>query len=108
MNSHVQPDRPPPPAEQAADHAGPQSEATVSLESPLLQAVQVELKVRLGMAKLTVQELLALKPGSVVKLESQLNDLVELRLNGSVVALGEIVAVGANFGVRIVKIAPMS
>jgi flagellar motor switch protein FliN len=80
----------------------------VSLGSGVLKEVQVELKARLGRASLSVEELLALKAGSVVKLESKLNDLVELRLNASVVAHGEIVAVGEHFGLRIVNIAKIS
>ena len=40
-----------------------------------------------------------------MKLEARLNDLVELRLNDTVVARGEIVAVGDNFGVRIIDVA---
>ncbi len=74
------------------------------LDSSIFKEVQVDLKARLGEVKMTVEDLLALRPGSVVTLEAGLNDLVELRLNDSVVARGEIVAVGANFGLRIVEI----
>ena|SRR5216683_2807607 len=80
--------------------------ALVPLDSALFKDVRVELTARLGVATLTVEELLNLKAGSVVKLEARLNDLVELRLNGQVVALGEIVAVGERFGLRIVEVAP--
>jgi flagellar motor switch protein FliN/FliY len=77
----------------------------VTLDSSLFKDVRVELRARLGTATLSVEELLALREGSVVKLEAGLNDLVELRLNDQVVALGEIVAVGDRFGVRIVEVA---
>jgi flagellar motor switch protein FliN/FliY len=85
-------------------HAG-DGAPLVSLESAILRNVNVTLKVRLGELSLSVQELLALRAGSVVKLGAQLNDLVELRLNDQVVARGEVVAVGDNFGVRIVEVA---
>jgi len=78
----------------------------VSLDSALFQDVQVSLDAKLGQVTMTIAELLALKSGSIVKLERQLNDLVEIRLNQSVIARGEIVAVDDNFGVRIVEIAP--
>jgi flagellar motor switch protein FliN/FliY len=77
----------------------------VSLDSAILRNVNVTLRVRLGELSLSVQDLLSLRPGSVVKLGAQLNDLVELRLNDQVVARGEVVAVGDNFGVRIVDVA---
>ena len=87
-----------------AGHGG----SLVHLDSSIFKDVHVDLKAKLGEAKLSVEELLALKPGSVVKLESQLSDLVELRLNASVVARGEIVAVGDHFGLRIVEVAHTS
>lgn len=76
----------------------------VSLDSAILKDVSVDLKARLGEAKLSVEELLALRAGSIVKLDAKLNDLVELRLNASIVARGEIVAVGEHFGLRIVEV----
>ncbi|HEY2710707.1 MAG TPA: FliM/FliN family flagellar motor switch protein [Caulobacteraceae bacterium] len=80
----------------------------MNLDSAIFKEVNVALKVRLGEFTITVEDLLALKAGSVVKLESRLNDLVELRLNDTVVARGEIIAVGDNFGVRIVDVAQTS
>ena len=79
--------------------------ALVSLDAELFKDVQVELRARLGLVTVSVDELLALRSGSVLKLQSRLNDLVELRLNDAVVALGEIVAVGDHFGLRIVDVA---
>jgi flagellar motor switch protein FliN/FliY len=84
----------------------PSGPALVSLDSALFQDVQVSLEAKLGEVTMTIAELLALKAGSVLQLERGLNDLVEIRLNQSVVARGEIVAVDDNFGVRIVEIAP--
>ena len=80
----------------------------ISPDSPIFKDVPVVLDAALGRANLSVQDLLALKSGSVVKLDVRLNDLVELRLNESLVARGEIVAVGDSFGVRIVEIAQLS
>lgn len=88
-----------------AASAGANARGLTGLDSAILKEVQVDLKARLGQASLSVEDLLALKPGSVVKLESKLNDLVELRLNSTAVAFGEIVAVGEHFGVRIVSVA---
>jgi flagellar motor switch protein FliN/FliY len=75
------------------------------LPSAIFKDVTVDLRVGLGDVRLTVDELLKLILGSVVTLEAMLSDLVELRLNDVVVARGEIVAVGDNFGVRIVDVA---
>lgn len=80
----------------------------VSLQSAIFRDVSVELSAKLGSVKLTVADLLALKSGSVLGLEAKLSDPVELSLNGSVVARGEIVAVDDRFGVRILEIGPVS
>lgn len=84
----------------------PSGPPLVSLDSALFQDVQVSLEAKLGEVSMTIAELLALKAGSVLQLERGLNDLVEIRLNQSLVARGEVVAVDDNFGVRIVEIAP--
>jgi len=81
--------------------AGP---SLLSLDSAIFQNVQVRLRASLGELEISVDELLKLKAGSVIELDQQLNDLVELRLNEAVVARGEIVAVGDRFGLRIVEI----
>jgi flagellar motor switch protein FliN len=78
----------------------------LSLDSALFKEVQVDLKAKLGAARLSVEELLALKAGSIVRLDAKMNDPIELRLNDTVVACGEIVAVGDHFAVRIVEVAP--
>ena len=43
--------------------------------------------------------------GSVVELDCSVNDPVEIVVNGRVIAEGEIVVVGGNYGVRITRIA---
>lgn len=75
------------------------------MDSAIFAAVRVKLEARLGEASLTVEEMLALKEGSVLKLESRLNDTVDLYLDEQLVARGEIVAVDERFGVRITDLA---
>lgn len=80
----------------------------VGLDSPIFKDVSVELQAKLGSVTMSIGELLALKSGAVLKLDLKLNDTIELRLNQSLVAKGEIVAVDDNFGVRIVEVANVS
>lgn len=79
----------------------------ISADSPIFKDARVVLNAALGEAELSVQDLLALKSGSIVELNTGLNDLVELRLNGSRVARGEIVAVDGCFAIRIIEIAQL-
>lgn len=77
----------------------------VPINSDLLRGVRISLDARLGRAGMTVEEMMALQKGSVVTLETGLADHVDLYLENALVARGEIVAVGDNYGVRIVEIA---
>jgi flagellar motor switch protein FliN/FliY len=70
----------------------------------LLAGVQVELTVELGRSRLPVQDLLTLAPGAVVELDRPADATVDILVNGTVVARGEVVVVDGDFGVRISEI----
>jgi flagellar motor switch protein FliN/FliY len=71
-----------------------------------LSGVKAELTVVAGHATASVGELLALKEGAVMPLDTALNAPFDLMLGDQVVARGELVAVGDQFGVRITEVAP--
>lgn len=60
--------------------------------------------VEFGRATLTIQEVLALGPGSVVQLDRLVGDAVELYVSDRRLAEGEVVIVGDHFGIRITKV----
>ncbi len=76
-----------------------------SLASRMIDNVEIELQAFVGDARMTVAQLGALAVDSVVTLDAALNRAAELRLNGAIVARGELVAVGDKFGVRLTEIA---
>jgi flagellar motor switch protein FliN/FliY len=53
---------------------------------------------------MTVRDLLALAPGSVVELDRVAGSPVDLLVNGTLIARGEVVVVDDEFGVRITEI----
>ncbi|MTV41464.1 FliM/FliN family flagellar motor switch protein [Duganella radicis] len=71
----------------------------------LLDGVQVSLNVMVGEAHTTVGELMALQASSLLKIDRKADYPVDVMLNGSVVARGQLVVVDDNFGVRITEIA---
>ncbi|SFG54088.1 flagellar motor switch protein FliN [Novosphingobium sp. CF614] len=77
----------------------------VPLNQELLGHVRVRLSARLGQGEVTVARLMSLAKGDVVVLEASLADAVDLYVADALVARGEIVAVGDNYGVRITEIA---
>lgn len=86
--------------QQSAPGAAP---AAVS-GSNVLHAIRTRLEVCVGEVEMTVGELLAARENEVVALRSPVEEPVELRLNGSVVARGELVAIGGRFGFRITEL----
>jgi flagellar motor switch protein FliN/FliY len=68
----------------------------------LLQ-IEVPVSVSLGGVQMRMKDVLALNSGSIVELEQDLGDRVEVRVNNCVIARGEMVAVEGNYGVRILE-----
>ena len=77
-----------------------------NVRSTLIDSVGVTIETYLGDTEMTIAELNALHVGGVVKLDAALNGPVELRVNGVIIAQGELVAVGDKFGVRITSVSP--
>jgi flagellar motor switch protein FliN/FliY len=71
----------------------------------LLDSVPVNLSVVVGEARSTIGELMSLQQSSLLKIDRQADYPVDVVLNGSVVARGQLVVVDDNFGVRITEIA---
>ena len=78
-------------------------------EAHPLHAVRVSLQVRVGEAVMTVGELLAARENEVLLLDRSVEQPVDLLLEGSVVARGQLVAVEGSFAVRITELpAPLN
>ena len=70
----------------------------------LLADVQVELAVELARVRLPLRDLLALDIGSVVELDRSAESPVDVLVNGTLVAHGEVVVIDGEFGVRITAV----
>ncbi|MFZ5898516.1 MAG: flagellar motor switch phosphatase FliY [Bacillota bacterium] len=70
----------------------------------LFMDIPLKVSVVLGRTKRPVSEVLSLVPGSIVELSSLADEPVDVLVNGTVVARGEVVVVNENFGVRITNI----
>ncbi|MFT7287174.1 MAG: flagellar motor switch protein FliN/FliY [Halieaceae bacterium] len=78
------------------------SHGKVDLE--LLMDVQVTLSVEVGRTRLPIKELLALNEGAVVSLDRGVNDPLDLMVNGTLIARGEVVESGGRFGLRLIEV----
>lgn len=69
-----------------------------------LTDVTVELAVEIGRTRMTLGQTLELGPGSVVTLDRQADKPVDLLVNGKVIARGEVVVTGEEFGLRVTEV----
>lgn len=66
----------------------------------LLENIGVKLTVEVGRAELTIRDLLRLNEGSVIELDRMAGDPLDVLVNGTLIAKGEVVMVGERFGIR--------
>lgn len=69
-----------------------------------LSEIPIEVTAELGRTKLTLREVLELAEGSVIELDRLAGEPLDLKVGGSVVAQGEVVAVDDNYGLRITNV----
>jgi flagellar motor switch protein FliN/FliY len=79
-------------------------DGAVAANFRLLQDVDVKLTVEIGSTSLTLRELLALGEASVIELDRQANELLDVLVNGTLIGRGEVVTVGDRFGVRMTEL----
>jgi flagellar motor switch protein FliN len=85
---------------------GTQPAATAASEPDLSRVsdIPMELSVEIGRTHMTVGETLQLSVGSVVTLEREAGHAVDLLVNGTAIARGEVVVVDEQYGLRVTEI----
>ncbi len=71
----------------------------------LLHNVEMSVTVELGRTRMLMRDLLELRPGGIVELDRSAGAPVDLLVNGTLLARGEVVVVDDELGVRITEIA---
>lgn len=70
----------------------------------LLRGVNMQATVELGRTAMTINDLLALRSGTVIELDRAAGAPADLYVNGRLIAHGEVVVVDENYGLRILKV----
>ncbi|MDA9238066.1 flagellar motor switch protein FliN [Planktomarina sp.] len=74
---------------------------TVGIENlKVLENIDVEMTVEVGRTEITIRDLLRLNEGSVVELDRLAGDPLDILVNNTKIAKGEVVMIGERFGVR--------
>ncbi len=74
----------------------------------VLQNIPVSLSVEVGRATIKIRDLMRLTQGSVVELDRIAGEPLNLLVNNTVVAQGEVVLVNERYGIRLTRVVPAS
>ena len=70
----------------------------------LLREVELGVTAELGRRQMLVKDLLGLTPGTVIELERSAGAPIDVLVNGTLIARGEVVVIDEEFGIRITEI----
>ena len=73
-------------------------------ELDMILDIPVQMTVELGRTKITIKNLLQLAHGSVVELDAMAGEPMDVLVNGTLIAQGEVVVVNDKFGIRLTDI----
>lgn len=66
--------------------------------------VPVRVTVQIGRARMTLEELVRIGPGSVITLDREAHEPADILVNGKIIAQGEVVTIENTYGVRITQV----
>ena len=95
-----------PAAGEEANSAKPQDAEIEKME--LILDIPVGITVEIGRTKMTIRQLLQLNQGGIVPLDRLAGEPLDVLVNGTLVAHGEVVVVNEKFGVRLTDIVSKS
>lgn len=70
----------------------------------LLLDIPLEVAIEVGSTEMALEDVLKLNPNSVIELDRYINEPIDLKVNGKIIAKGELYTVKNNFGIRITHI----
>jgi flagellar motor switch protein FliN/FliY len=88
--------------EELTEDAAPGTNGDVNLE--VILDVPVTLSMEVGRTRIPIRNLLQLNQGSVVELERAAGEPLDVFVNGTLVAHGEVVVVNERFGIRLTDV----
>jgi flagellar motor switch protein FliN/FliY len=80
----------------------------ISLDSELLKNIPVTISIEVGRTSLKIKDLMMLTQGSIVELDRLAGEPLDLLVNSTLVAQGEVVLVNDRYGMRLTQIVPKS
>ncbi len=85
----------------------PKNNLPVSMEGPNLDVIldiPVSISMEVGNTEITIRNLLQLNQGSVIELDRLAGEPLDVLVNGTLIAHGEVVVVNEKFGIRLTDV----
>nr|WP_137821684.1 flagellar motor switch protein FliN [Pseudomonas sp. D(2018)] len=85
----------------------PKANGPVSLDGPNLDVIldiPVSISMEVGNTDITIRNLLQLNQGSVIELDRLAGEPLDVLVNGTLIAHGEVVVVNEKFGIRLTDV----
>jgi len=98
---NLKPDAPPAAAAAAVSAAGG---AHRELNLEVVLDIPVTLSMEVGRTRISIRNLLQLNQGSVIELERAVSEPLDIFVNGTLIAHGEVVVVNEKFGIRLTDV----
>jgi flagellar motor switch protein FliN len=92
------------PASPPGPGGGPADATAPADRMGLFLDVELEAVLRFGGRRMLLREILELNGGSVIELDRQVQEPVDLLLDGRLIARGEVVVVDGNYGLRVLEV----
>jgi len=87
--------------------SSPRPKENVSLEGPNLDVIldiPVNISMEVGSTEINIRNLLQLNQGSVIELDRLAGEPLDVLVNGTLIAHGEVVVVNEKFGIRLTDV----
>ncbi len=78
--------------------------ATVNPELEVILDIPVSISMEVGRTSITIRNLLQLNQGSVIELDRLAGEPLDVLVNGTLIAHGEVVVVNEKFGIRMTDV----
>ena len=79
-------------------------ESNINNKFNLLLDIAVTLSIEMGCKNIKLKDLLKLNKSSIVELDRMAGDPLDIKVNGSLIARGEVVVINDHYGIRITEI----
>ena len=90
--------------EELADNAAAGADAKADVNLDLVLEVPVDVSLRVGATDISIRDLVSLVEGSVISLDRDAGEPMDVLVNGTLIAHGEIVVVDDRYGVRLTDV----